>query len=430
MPNDERDEHRFITRKLGLTVYRQRFTTEDGEHKFARPWHWRKMVNGRRVVFDLGMNKRDAEKLAEEIAHFLALHTNTLDMAIAKYDPRRVTKETDYATFAQLLETYSGALGVIGRKGKAVSASTFKGYKSFLATFLRKVEAYREGKEFESFFGQRHIDYSPWFNQSVDILSAKFITDFKLASLPPPPEGEEEPDEEEALTAKISADTAIRSVRALFSKQAMRYYAQVGLRLPDLSGFLSEPDFGARKYFQLLPPKVIVRVARASLALRSQDTQAYIGYLLTMHCGLRRGEAAAFRTSWLREEDRPMLYVTVKGKFSPKHGHGRKVVLERWVFDTISELGHVTEPAALDRLNEWAKAQIGEEHAVGKAIHELRKCWVSFKAKNEGLLAAQQQAGHRDAKTTTTHYADNLMPDRLTVLWTKPTEKAVKEVAA
>jgi hypothetical protein len=49
-----------------------------------------------------------------------------------------------------------------------------------------------------------------------------------------------------------------------------------------------------------------------------------------------------------------------------------------------------------------------------------------MKAKTEGLLAAQQQAGHKDANTTVEHYSDNMLSDRLIPLWKLPTAEALK----
>lgn len=419
LPNGE--VVRFKTSRFGLAVARQK----NGDGIYSKNFHYTKMVGGRVVRFPVGYSVRDAERLAEEIAGFLSDPRNTLDMAISRYNPRRTSRHNEVATFEEVLTAYENALGVIGRKGQAVSKNTFKGYKSSLLTILRRVEAYRKGKEFESFMGKREIDFGPWLKMTVDVLTPKFVWDLKLASMPPPPEGEEEPDEDEALTAKISCDSMLRCARAIFGKQAMRYYKEAKLNVPNISEFLSEPGFSAKKYFQLLPPNVIVEIMRQSIALRVADVDAFRAYLLTTHCGLRRGEALAFKPSWLREEDRPMLYVTAKGTFNPKHGHGRKVAIEKWVFDTLTELGPVQSADSLTRLNEWVKGIIPKEHSVGKPIHELRKLWVSQKAKFEGILAAAQQAGHNDPRTTSTHYADNMMPDKLLPLWKEPTEAAI-----
>lgn len=411
----------FLTRNLSVSVWRAPFADKTGAQCWGKQWYCRKMVAGKSVRFPLGTNKRAAEKLAEEITAFLSIPTNTLDMALAKYNPRRAARNNHVATFTDIVTTYESALGIIGRKGKPVSASSFKGYKSFLASLLRKVESYRTGKPFVSFFGKSNVDYSPWFDQPTDILTTKFAMDFKLASIPQ----DDDADEDDILTAKITADTTLRNARAFFSKMAVRYYKEVGLKLPDLSGFMSEPDFGAKRYFELLPAEVIVAVMRASIELRIADVDTYRAFLLCMHCGFRRAEAIAFKPHWLRQDDRPMIHIVAGGDFKPKHGHSRKIVIEQWVFDLLKELGPVKDTASLDRLNDWMKDLIPAEFAVSKAVHEMRKLFISFKAKTEGIHAAANQAGHRDVKVTTQHYADSLMSERLLPLWKQPTEAAI-----
>jgi len=414
----ELTDYRFKTRKLGITLFRQEFTDRHGVKKYARSWYYAKMINGKTARFPLGFNKAKAEKLAEEIASFLSIPTNTLDLAMITYNPRRAAKANHVPTFQEIIDAYESALNIIGRRGARVSASSFKGYKSSLFTMLRKVDAYRRGKPFESYTGRHHVDYAPWFGKPIDILTTKFAMDFKIASLP----DDDSADEDDLLTAKISADTTMRCSRALFSKQALRYYKEIGLNVPDVSGFLSEPDYAAKKYFQLLPPDVIASIMRASIELRIAHLDTFRAFLLTMHCGLRRAEAIAFKPHWLRQEDRPMLHVVAGGEFSPKHGHGRRVVIEQWVFDLLKELGPVKDTASLDRLNDWMKGLIPEEHAVSKAVHEARKLWGSYKAKTEGILAAAQQAGHKDPKVTSTHYADSALPNSLLPFWKQPAE--------
>lgn len=412
---------RFKTKTHKATVFRQKFKQRDGSWQHNRGFYYKRMVGGVSVCFPLGLDAKQAEATAEEIAAFLSLPQHTLEQAIARYNPRAAARANQIATVGDVMDTYKKALAIIGRNGKAVSESTYKGYRSFMLTMLRRVEAYRAGKEFESFMGQSKVDFSPWLNIGTDHLTRKFAMDFKLASLPP--EGDDA-DEEEILTAKITADTTLRNARAFFGKQAMRYYQEVKLNVADISGFMEEPDFGAKKYFMLLPPDVIVKVMRDSLELRLADVDAYRVFLLCVQCGLRAGEALAFKPSWLRNENRPVLYITAKGAFNPKHGHGRKAYIADWVANDIKRLGAVEAPESIDRLNTWLKARYGEND-VKKPLHELRKLWMSYKAQTEGVLAAAQQGGHKDVKVTSTHYADSGMPDWLQPLWKQPTKDAL-----
>lgn len=415
-------ETHFKTRKFGIRVFKQSFLTAKGVKQFTRGWYFSRMVNGKSTRFPLGYDRKNAEKLAEEIAGFLSIPTNTIDMAETRYNPRKGDRHTTCATFSDILESYEGALAIIGRKGNPVSESSFRGYKSSLATMLRRVEAYRNGTDFISFTGRSNIDFSKWFNQPIDILTTRFAMDFKMASIP---KDDGDVDEDEMLSAKISANTVLRCARALFSKQAMRYYREIELKLPDISGFMSEPEFTAKKYFQMLPMDVVVNVMRESIALRISDIDAYRAFLLTMHCGLRRAEALAYKPTWLRDGDRDVIEVAVDGRFKPKHGKGRKVFIEHWVADLLRELGPVQQSASMSRLNAWATRLIPDEDKVNKPIHELRKLWISCKAKTEGIHSASSQAGHTDVRTTTTFYADNSMPDRLLPLWKEETGAAI-----
>lgn len=412
---------RFKTKKLCVSVFRQRFG-EESNVRYTRPFYYSKMIAGKAARFPVGTDKARAERLAEEIHSFLSIPTNTIEMAVAAYNPRKNTRATKTATFRDVIDMYEGALGTIGRNGQSVSKDTFKKYKNFMISFIRKVKAHRSGKPFVSMKGQKDIDYSQWLDLSTDFLTAGAVMDFKNASVP----GPEEEDEELILTAKITANTILRHARALFGAQAMRYYKSQKLTLADITGFMEEPDFQAKKYFEILPPDVIFSIMRASITLRIDDLDAYRAFLLCMHCGLRRSEAIAFRPSWLRKEDRHLLYVTVNGMFSPKFGRGRKVAIEQWVAETLEELGQVEDEEALFRLKNWIEALIPEANSVNKAVHEMRKCFISMKAKTEGLLAAQQQAGHKDANTTVEHYSDNMLSDRLIPLWKLPTDQAIK----
>lgn len=418
---------RFTTKKLGVSVYRQRFNARDGSHQYSRSFYLSKMLHGEVARFPLGLEKREAERLADEITHFLSLPTNSMAMAIAKYNPRVAVRGTHFANFGEILDLYEKGLAFIGRKGGSVSKSSFKGYKSFILRILREVDCLRQGKPIESYSGRSNIDFSRWLGMSTEILTDKFVTDFKTASLP----GEEEDDEEIILSAKISANSALTNARALFGKTALRYYKSVGVVLPDLTGFLQEPGFrDAQKYFVLLPTEVIVRIMRDSLELRMSDPEAYRVFLLCIQCGMRAGEAAAFRPSWLDKKDKWQLQIRTKGVFNPKHGHGRTVIIEQWVVDTIQELRKgelfITESGAFDRLNAWIRTRIPEEHKVFTPTHSLRKLWFSNKSKVESIQAAAEQGGHKDVKITMKHYSSNLMPEWLAPFWEMPTAEAMK----
>ncbi|AHF94003.1 hypothetical protein OPIT5_03280 [Opitutaceae bacterium TAV5] len=413
----------FRSATYGVSVFRQRFRDRRGNLALTQPFYIRKMVVGKSVWFPLGVAPKAADRLADEITAFLSIPGNTLDAAFRKYNPRAIQRDNRPATIGQILAAFRSALAVIGRKGKPVSAAAFKVYRNSLFTLIRKVEAYRAGVSFVPASGRKPEDIEKLEKLTATHLTSRLVVDFKLASEPP---AEDEPDEEEIVTARITADSCLRNARALFGKQALRHYKEhANLKLPDLKPFLEEPAFGARKYFQLLDSGIILRVMSDSLRLRCDDPDAYRAFLLCAQCGLRSGEAVAYQPGWLDEadDDRFILQIAANGKFNPKHGHGRKAIIPGWVAATIKELGPIQQKDAMDRLNTWLKAR-GVN--VNKPTHELRKLWISNKAKNEGLLAAAQQGGHKDTRVTMMYYADNMMPDWLVPLWQQPTANALE----
>jgi integrase len=424
VPESRKTDHegklvRFSTRGFGVTVFRQSITNRDGSLRFSGPFYYQKQVAREIERFPLGIDAKEAERLADEIAAFVSIPTNSLAMARTRYNPRAIQRETHFATIGEVIDAYEKARRIIGRNGGEVSETTFKSYARCLIAVIRKAEAFDKGEAFASFIGRQKLDLTRWRKLGTDILTPRLVASFKQGALAVA-EGEPELDEEESLTAKITADADLRSARAILGKNALRHFKNSGMLLPDLSGFLQEPDYGAKKYFELLPPDVIESIMQSSGKLRTDNVELWRAFLLCAHAGLRKAEAIAFQLDWLRHEERHMIYVTIGGKFAPKAGHGRKVAVEPWVFDALKALGPVQDAGSLEKLKDWVAALIPKQSRVNKTVHELRKLWVSMKAKTEGLMAAQQQAGHRDPKTTTTHYGDSLMAERLLPYWKNP----------
>lgn len=401
----------FRTRLHKVRVFKQAYLTPDSKVQYARNWVLKKSVNKVAGAFRLGYDMRTAEKRADEISAFLSIPGHTIAMAIEKYSPGSAIR--GLASIGECLEKFGAAREFIGRRGRPVSKQSYRMYRLNFLRVLRTVTAFRDNTPMDN-FQAGGADYSPWLKLSTDVLDARLVNDYKLATVAAVEK--RDGDEEELLSAKISADSQLQCARALFSARALKHYADQGLKLPDLQAFMKEPNFGARKYFELLHPDVITQIMRDSLELRALDPQAYKAFLLCMHCGLRHGEAAAFQSDWLRIEDTPILCVRIRGEFNPKGGKGRRTIVEPWVAEELAK-GGVTDAEAFERLTEWVKARIPTEARVYKPLHELRKCWCSMKAKVEGILATSQQAGHADMNVTKTHYADNLMPDRLLPFW-------------
>ena len=415
---------------MDTRIARASYPGPDGELRYSKQFYFSKMVNGRLVRFPLGVKLADAGRLADRIAAFLMDPQNALEDAERRFNPRAVVRPSKFSTIGELLAVHAES-----RKVLELGEASAKSYANALLIVLRRVDAFRRGLEkMESWSGVKPTEeqLAKWLGMSLTVLDSRLAHDFQRAMMLQPSE-----DEEEELTHKITADTVLRSARSLFSREAMKVYAdEKMLVLPDLTSFLSVSLFNAKKYFVLPPVSVIRKLFTAAPELKASDLNAYRAFLACVQVGLRKSETANLRMDWLQEEDTPVVLIHEDGKFKPKHGHGRKVLVDRWVADEMRQLagssgyyldGNDTERTekAFDRLNAWLQ---GNGVDATKPTHELRKLWFSQKVKRESLLAAAQQGGHRDVKITQSFYANAQMPDNVLPFWTEPTLSALAKV--
>jgi integrase len=416
---------RFRTKRMGVAVSRQQYGSGDSvgwSHRF----YYAKMVNGILARFPLSDDPKTAEILADQIAGFLLDPTRTLTDAKKKFNPRALERPGDFSTVGDLFDYHREHWKML-----ELTERTGKGYQGNLMVILRHVDAFRKGTQFESWAG-RSTDMDklmePWREKSLTLLTARLATDYQRLMVPADLE-----DEEEEITQKITCDTNLRGAHSLFSREAMRLYKQSEtILIPDLTEFLAVSLFNAKKYFVLPPVSVIRNIFTAAPALKADDINAYRAFLLCVQAGMRKTEAANMRMAWLLDEDVPTVQIHADGKFKPKHGHGRKVLLDPWVGAELREIAgndyvlsgtpHERGDDVFDRLNAWLR-KCGVDSS--KPTHELRKLWFSQKVKRESLLAAAQQGGHRDPKITTSFYASSQMPDNVLPFWQEPTLAAL-----
>ncbi|RMH31444.1 MAG: site-specific integrase [Planctomycetota bacterium] len=409
------------SRRMRVVIERLSYNYK-GERRWSKGFVFRKQINRREVRFPLGTDAEAAARLADEIAAFLAVRTNTLDDALARFDLRGAERRAGYALIGDVFRCQEAA---VRTRTLRVAASTARGYRASLVHVLRYAEAKRTRKAFDDQSG-RAIDWTPFERMSTTRLTGKLVLDYQAAFLATLGD---DPDEEEVVSRQISCDSILRQARAVFSKSAMSVYRHAGINIPDLSSFFEVPMFNRRKYHELLPVGVIERIFAAAPQLRRDDPNAWRAFVLCVHLGLRKSEAAAAEWSWVEEIDgTPTMSLRARGKFNPKHGHGRRVQFAPWVWQALRQSrtslttiidGTPTErnEAVFERLNAWLRRH-GIDSSVKKPTHELRKLWFSFTVKTKGLLAAQQQGGHYDPKVTSDCYAHNLMPDSLIPFWT------------
>lgn len=430
--NEAGEVVRCRTRKLDVAIHRQRSGGAAGGYSWSKAWYFPKMVNGRLERFPLGHDLTEAVRLADEIAAFLMVPSHTLAEAKRRYNPRALARQSEFSTVGELFDFHRTHFGVL-----EVDVRTGRRYQVCLVNILRQVEAWRKGTPIVPLRrsgDEKGKEWARWMQRSLTTLDAKLLEDYQTLMVG----GDQtERDEEEILTAKITCDSNIRNARAIFSREARLLYANSDLALPDLTKFMGVTLFNAKKYFELLPGRVIRRLFEDSLELKLTDLNAYRAFLAATQCGLRRFEVAGLQMDWFEDEKQPVLKLREDGEFKPKLGHGRTVSVHPWVFAEMQAVAHSREfylsgtaternDTVFERLIDWLQKR---DVTATKPMHELRKLWFSYKVKAEGILAAQQQGGHTDPKTTSDFYADNQLPGELLPFWQKTTAEALKGAA-
>ena len=89
-----------FTSRRGVKVFRQVIKRPPNGELYITPrFQMRVHRGGRRVLFQLPSTVKEAGKEADEIDAFLDLKSNTLDMAIKKFDPDRWERHLSQAGF-------------------------------------------------------------------------------------------------------------------------------------------------------------------------------------------------------------------------------------------------------------------------------------------------------------------------------------------
>jgi len=245
---------------------------------------------------------------------------------------------------------------------------------------------------------------------STSILTASLLSDYKRIRL--------EAAGENGLaqqTAKITANACRRQARAIFKREVLPLYKD--LSLPDLTGFLGVPAFKVEKKGFRFDAEALGRSRAAAAQLRLDDANAYRIFLLALGAGLRKGEIAHGRWSWIEGDAKRGYSIRIQATedwSGPKGKREREVPLEPIVVDQLTQLRtqvgdtHLLEGCKTERCDQafrrfadWLKGQGWEGR---KAAHTLRKVYGSLVAAQHGLKAAQTVLGHADISTTADIY--------------------------
>jgi integrase len=181
-------------------------------------------------------------------------------------------------------------------------------------------------------------------------------------------------------------------------------------------------DPGAQRYHSEVSAEWLLVCAERELRIGSP--QQYLALFLCLWAGLRRKEADLLMWEQI-DFEHGQIHVRRTPNFEPKTEESQRVIdlppeavdlLRSFKKGSESEFvldGALPNPSATydyyrcdciwRNLHEWLRSK-GVRQT--KAIHALRKESGSFIASHFGIEAARQHLGHRDIRTTSSHYVE------------------------
>ena len=263
-----------------------------------------------------------------------------------------------------------------------------------------------------------------WKSRPVTCLTGELVYRFKnLVAL-------QSTDDARRAQLARSANTALRSARALFSPTLLEHYRlEHALTLPDLTEFRDAPGFRhvQKEDYRIPPDDLVARTLQELERTKAEHPDRYAAIWLALGFGLRKSEAAAVRAGWfirlngrIHLELRAVVQPGTPGQTSTATKNGQvapriQVTNGAWerlapIVEAMGAEDHVLAPKGtahyrgddlFDEISDWLR---GLGWKTTKAFHEFRAlagCWVAMR---DGLLVARDWLRHSSVTTTEKHY--------------------------
>jgi integrase len=228
----------------------------------------------------------------------------------------------------------------------------------------------------------------------------------------------------EKETKRRTIATALRCSRALFAKKMMQEYDS--LQLPDITDFKTRWVVEARiKRYTVPHAFEIDPVLKAGRALgddleTAEQRDLYVTFCLAYYLGMRAGEIAACKWSWIHEDENGVTVMDLHNKpeegFRAKGREGAVPIHE----DLLALLLKCRQPGhdamlskgtvkarrdfIVRQFSAWMKG-LGWQRA--EAAHELRKLRGHKWKQAYGISTAHDWLRHAAMQTTIDYYSDN-----------------------
>lgn len=391
---------------------RRSYVDRSGARMEIPEWQVRMFHLGQEAWFNTNTaNQAAAAIKARDI--YLSLLSKGWDATNAIYKPDPSVK-ADICTVGEFLSDV-GKRSHLRPRTAHVYATKFRK----LVSDVGKVEAGMKGKAKRAKHDYHHGGRKLWLakvdGKSLSILTAESIMAWRNTYV-----SKAGADPMKRKSAERSAASTMRAGRALFSPDILDVL-KVKLPPNPFAG-VKLKDPGPQRYHSEINPEWLLGCAEREL--REQHPQQYLALVLCLWGGLRRKEADLLL--WEQVDlEQGQIYVRRTKYFEPKTEESQRMVdLATAAVDIIrgfKENG--TSPFVLDgaapdptatwphyrcaclwsNLLSWLKAKGVRQR---NAVHVLRKESGSLIASSHGIEAARQHLGHRDIRTTSSHYVD------------------------
>ena len=375
-------------------------------------WHIRIAFCGRRDWFNLNTaNQSAAATKARDI--YLSIVASGWEATLAKFKPGVVAK-ADVCTVGEFVND------VLARSHlKPITVRRYAVKLRKMISDIAKLEAGLRGRAKRAKFDYVNGGRKAWLakveGQRLDLLTPESVTAWRNKYV-----AKADANPIARKSAERTVASYLRNVRSLFTSDVLKVL-KVKLPAYPFAG-VKMKDPGSERYHSDVNPEWLL--ACAGDELREKYPQQYLALFLCLWAGLRRREADLL--TWQQIEfERGLLHVRRTAYFEPKTEESQRMVdLAPEAVDVLRgfKAGCTTEfvldgaeprpDATYDYyrcdctwrdLHAWLR---GKGVRQKKAIHALRKESGSLIASNFGIEAARQHLGHRDIRTTSSHYVD------------------------
>lgn len=393
-------------------LVRRSYGDRDGRAVEMPEWHVRIASRGRREWFNLGTaNQAAAAVKARDI--YVSIVAVGWNPTLAKFKPSMIEK-VECCTVGEFLADVSAR--------SHLKPATIRRYAVKLRKMvsdIAKLEAGLKRKAKRAKYDYVNGGHRAWLTRvdghRLDVLSPDTVNAWRNSYV-----ANAGTDPLKRKSAERSAASCMRCARSLFTADIL---PALKVKLPPnpFAG-VKLKDPGAQRYHSEVNAEWLLTCAEREL--RSQHSQQYLALFLCLWAGLRRKEADLLTWEQIDFKD-GQVHIRRTPHFEPKTEESQRVidllpeavsVLRSFKKGSKSEFvlnGAQPNPAATydyyrcdctwRELHDWLRSKGVRQK---KAIHALRKESGSLIASNFGIEAARQHLGHRDIRTTSSHYVE------------------------